>query len=67
VKTTLWQIIRLAWYLYRNKGRKYERIGQALTNAHLSYGAHTDSLFYVSNNALLNALSIWRDHVKSNS
>lgn len=33
MRTSLTDVLRLAWHLYRSTGRRYQRIGQLLENA----------------------------------
>lgn len=51
-RTTLWQIIRLAWLLYMNPDRKRQRILQMLLNC-----AATKDYYYTENEKLLKELS----------
>jgi hypothetical protein len=50
-RTTLLQIIQVAWLLYRNPNRKYLRIGQMILNSM----AERD-YYYVENPSMIKAL-----------
>lgn len=50
MRTTTWQIIKLAFALWRHPHRKHLRIGQILVNANTR--ARIDT-FYVENDAML--------------
>lgn len=52
MRTSLADILRLAWTLYRHPHRKHLRIGQILVNANTRAGSPWN-LFYVENETLV--------------
>jgi len=50
VRTTVWQIIQLAWAIYRNPARKHLRIGQII------YNCGPPDAFHIENQALINCV-----------
>jgi hypothetical protein len=50
MRTTTWQIVRLAWRLWRRQDRAFLRIGQMIWNAHCR------DPFYIENEVLLRGL-----------
>jgi hypothetical protein len=50
-RTTIWQIIRLAWLLYRNPHREIMRIGQMILNS-----MPKRAYYYTENEDIIKAL-----------
>lgn len=55
MRTSLADILRLAWTLYRHPCRKHLRIGQIIVNANTRAGNW--DLFYVENDVLVNQVN----------
>ena len=60
MRTTTWEIVQLAWLLWRDHYRQHTRIGQTLVNAFRRQTGQTD-IFYVENDALLMYLRWWNE------